>query len=261
MKKKLLAVALAMCVVIVCVVGFTLAYFTDAKQTTNVFTVGDVYIKLTEAAVMRDGVGNIVADPSKPRVEGSDSASVLKEHGTMYPGLEVCMDPTVEVTGSENAWIAAKVTISDGSGGLTQLIGYGDVGGHIDVRELLKGGFLAESAHVLQEYYVGDNEYIENVRYNENYAMVQVANPGEGKYVFYFFVIKPMSKGESVTFFEQLVIPEIWGTDDIQKLKKLEINFAAYAVQQVGFTRCFDAMTEAFPDQFDITVKTNATTP
>ena len=48
MKKKILSLTLVVCLLAIAVVGGTLAYFTDAEEATNVFTVGDLDITLHE---------------------------------------------------------------------------------------------------------------------------------------------------------------------------------------------------------------------
>ncbi len=48
MKKKILAGALAVCMLATLAIGMTLAYFTDTDNADNVFTVGNVAIDLTE---------------------------------------------------------------------------------------------------------------------------------------------------------------------------------------------------------------------
>ena len=60
MKKKLLAIGLAVAVLAVTIVGMSIAYFTDTDQETNTFTVGNVQIDLIELfdsnnAVLRPG--------------------------------------------------------------------------------------------------------------------------------------------------------------------------------------------------------------
>ena len=40
MKKKITAIALAACILVVGIVGATMSYFTDTKQATNTFTFG-----------------------------------------------------------------------------------------------------------------------------------------------------------------------------------------------------------------------------
>ena len=46
MKKKLLAIGLAVAVLAVTIVGMSIAYFTDTDEETNTFTVGNVSIDL-----------------------------------------------------------------------------------------------------------------------------------------------------------------------------------------------------------------------
>lgn len=54
MKKKILALALVVCLLGVAVVSSTLAYFTDSEQATNVFTVGNIDIELEEEVDVLD---------------------------------------------------------------------------------------------------------------------------------------------------------------------------------------------------------------
>ena len=46
MKKKIVALALVICMLAIAIVGGTLAYFTDTDAQTNTFTAGKVGIKL-----------------------------------------------------------------------------------------------------------------------------------------------------------------------------------------------------------------------
>jgi len=48
MKKRILAIALVVCLLATALVSGTLAYFTDTDDATNTFTVGNVSIDLTE---------------------------------------------------------------------------------------------------------------------------------------------------------------------------------------------------------------------
>ncbi|MDO5323968.1 MAG: TasA family protein, partial [Clostridia bacterium] len=47
-KKKVLVLAVSVCLVAILAIGGTLAYFTDTDAKTNTFTVGNVDITLTE---------------------------------------------------------------------------------------------------------------------------------------------------------------------------------------------------------------------
>lgn len=55
MKKKILALALVVCLAVVAVAGATLAYFTDTDEATNVFVAGNVKIELIEQQRNADG--------------------------------------------------------------------------------------------------------------------------------------------------------------------------------------------------------------
>lgn len=92
MKKKILALALVVVLAVTAVTGATLAYFTDTKEATNIFTVGNVQIELTE-----------------PKWEGK----VEK----VYPGQVLDKDPTVKNTGANPCYVRVKVEGLDCLGG------------------------------------------------------------------------------------------------------------------------------------------------
>ena len=87
MKKKIVSVALAVCLVAIAVTGISLAYFTDKDEKVNTFTVGNVKIELVEP--------NWV------------------EPATVVPGVAYAKDPTVNNIGANDAWIRVNVTLSD----------------------------------------------------------------------------------------------------------------------------------------------------
>lgn len=81
-KRKILMLAMSVCMVAILAVGGTLAYFTDEDQATNVFTVGNIDIELDETFDPEDGedilpgekiekivnVNNIGSNPAYVRV-------------------------------------------------------------------------------------------------------------------------------------------------------------------------------------------------
>ena len=96
MKKKSLALVLALAMIVVCVVGGTLAWLiATTGSVTNTFTYGDINIKLeeTDATVSADG-------------------SATKEF-KMSPGYTIDKDPKVTVkAGSEKCYLFVKVVKS-----------------------------------------------------------------------------------------------------------------------------------------------------
>lgn len=97
MKKKSLALVLALAMIVVCVVGGTLAWLiATTPEVKNTFTYGDINIELEEtgATVAADG-------------------SATKEF-KMIPGYTIAKDPKVTVlAGSEKCYLFVKVAESD----------------------------------------------------------------------------------------------------------------------------------------------------
>ena len=230
-------------VLVLMLVTATLAYFSDYKQVTNTMTAGNVEIALSESAVKPDGNGNLVADPSAARIFGTADMTV-NDYGKIYPSQSIFKDPTVTNTGAEPAWIAAKVTLTDGQGDLTKVMGYEGFEG-IDIEVLLGGGLLDERVHV------GKWNGLDHVCYNDRYAMVQVPNARDGEFSFYFFMLNPIQGGNSVMLFDSFYVPDEWNNAEMQQLKELKINVEAFGVQINNLESCFVAMTDAFPTYFD----------
>lgn len=84
MKKKILALALVVVLAVTAVTGATLAYFTDTKEATNTFTVGNVKIELTEPKWKEDAKN-------------------------VYPGQVLDKDPTVKNNGANPCYVRVKV--------------------------------------------------------------------------------------------------------------------------------------------------------
>lgn len=84
MKKKIVSLALAACLIAIAAVG-TLAYFTDTDKADNTFTVGNVDITLTEPAW------------------------ATEEHEDAYPGEALPKDPTVTNDGDNPCFVRIKV--------------------------------------------------------------------------------------------------------------------------------------------------------
>lgn len=88
MKKKVTAIALAVCILAVAVIGATMAYFTDTDSKTNTFTFGKVDIDLTEESIEDKGKG------VKAGTVGTDGGIT---YPGVLPGLVYSKVPTVTV--------------------------------------------------------------------------------------------------------------------------------------------------------------------
>ena len=221
----------------------TIAYFSDTSQVSSVLTSGNVKIALSESAVKRDASGNLVADSTQPRIFGKEDDDVVNDYGRVYPGMTICKDPTIRNTGNAAEWVAAKVTITDGSGDLHKVIGYTGYQ-EIDIERLLSGGLLDEQVDV------EDWNGFEDVCVNDRYAMIQTANTAEGKYEFFFLMLQPLGVGEEVKIFDKVVFNQAWTSEHMKELADLKIHVQAYGVQIFQMEDCLQAMTSAFPEHF-----------
>ena len=137
MKKKLTAIFLCIALVAIAIVGASMAYFTDTKEATNTFTVGNVKIKLLESSLHREnaGVANNQTSTSElwsdVEKEGSGNTSKYKAGDTFYtdaqieenaetykceniqliPGRSYHKMPYVKNVGNNDAYIRIRVMI------------------------------------------------------------------------------------------------------------------------------------------------------
>ena len=209
-KSNIFAIILVVCVAIIATAGGSIAYFTDDREMSNVFTIGGVYISLTEAAVKSDTMGNLVEDTEAARIHGvaiDSNENAIHNYGALFPGKVMHKDPTITNTGDDAAWVAAKVIITDGDGDINKLYGFPN-SQLIDIKELLSGALLDETM------YVGAWNGIDNVRYNDNYAMVQTADATNGVYEFYFFINAALLADESVELFDTMSIDPMFGNTE-----------------------------------------------
>ena len=135
MKKKLTAIFLCIALVAIAIVGASMAYFTDTKNATNTFTVGNVKIDLIESRYHREGNDGSndtsIPNPTKTASgmkyveeghyaftdeEIKEDAKTYKDYlavrgQNMVPGRSVVKCPYVVNTGKNDAYIRIRVMI------------------------------------------------------------------------------------------------------------------------------------------------------
>ena len=137
MKKKLTAIFLCIALVAIAIVGASMAYFTDTKEATNTFTVGNVKIELLESSLHRENAGIANGQTSSSELwsdvakEGSGNTSKYKAGDTFYtdaqieenaetykceniqliPGRSYHKMPYVKNVGNNDAYIRIRVMI------------------------------------------------------------------------------------------------------------------------------------------------------
>ena len=115
MKKKLLAIGLAVAVLAVTIVGMSIAYFTDTDQETNVFTVGGVKVQLIERQRNADSSALVPFEQNKVLMPIVGSAQGEQEivDGVKLPTAENYVDKimTIKNTGKSGAYVRIFVAV------------------------------------------------------------------------------------------------------------------------------------------------------
>lgn len=240
MKKKIFAIVLCVAMLAIAIVGGTMAYFTDTHAQTNTFVAGQVGISLDEAKVKLDNdststtFGDLIAD-------GTTRTTETQEY-KLFPGMTVTKDPTITVDeSSEDAYVAAKITIT---GELYDLIG---INGYdtLNVHALASGGLLADQDGAAYGNYNGLFVF-----QNDNYAIHQVADKAKNTWTLYIFMKATQAAESEIVLFDTLTIPATYDNAEMAKINGMAIKVEAYATQTNGFADCYAAMTTAFPNAF-----------
>lgn len=111
-KKTILVAAIAVMLVAALVVGGTLAYFTDTKDATNTFTVGNVKINLIEQQRNEDGSKLVAFEQNKTLYPIVGSAQGEKDNWGM-PVAKNYVDKIINVqnTGKSDAYVRVYVAV------------------------------------------------------------------------------------------------------------------------------------------------------
>lgn len=221
MKKKLMAIALAVCVVAVLAAGASLAYFTDqTKAANNTFTMGNVKITLDETDLTKDN--------GSRTPEGNT-------YTNLYPGMDMDKDPIVHNVGKNDAWVRVIVRVTNGAAFMDQF------------KDTQYGEFPLEGlTHGLGE----DWQIVESKKDDATNDMVYT--------IVYNTVLK---HGESTpAVFEKLYIPATFGNGEMaaityknankESVNGFTMSIHAEAIQSEGLnaTSCQKAFTDNWAD-------------
>lgn len=111
MKKKILAICLAAIIAVIAIAGASLAYLTDIEEQDNVFTFGNVDIKLLESTLHRD---NDRATDEQIIADAENYQDYLADAGkNMVPGVWVKKAPYIQNVGSNAAYVRITVEIPE----------------------------------------------------------------------------------------------------------------------------------------------------
>ena len=114
-KRKILVIAMSLCIVAILAVGASLAYFTDTKEATNTFTVGNVKIALIEQQRNADSsaLEDFEDDKILMPIVGSAQGEQEIVGGVKLPTAENYVDKIISIknTGKSDAYVRVFVAV------------------------------------------------------------------------------------------------------------------------------------------------------
>lgn len=232
-KRKILLVAMSLCMVAILAVGTTLAYMTDTDVTVNTFKTGKVGLTLDEAPVQKNEETGDYEAQEGDRVHANEYADV-------YPGNVLDKDPTIVLdSDSKDAWVAAKIVIT--GAGVYELFqsGYGD---YLDITkdDIITGGLIDKTSGNFEEW-----EGMLKAT-GAGFVIAQDANKAANTWTLYLYLTEIQSAGDDTVLFEKITIPDTWKNQEMEWFDGMSIDITAYAVQADGFATCQEAMGAAF---------------
>ncbi|MBQ7048667.1 MAG: hypothetical protein IJN86_06925 [Clostridia bacterium] len=112
MKKKIIALSVALVLVVAAAVSATLAYFTDEDNLSNKYVIGNIEIDAWEDAVHTDMNDNVINEAKAEinKVGGENETETGFLYDNIFPGDTMEKIVTVDNTGANGAYVAIAVT-------------------------------------------------------------------------------------------------------------------------------------------------------
>lgn len=269
MKKKILALCVVISLVVVAIIGGTLAYFTDNDAETNTFTVGSVEIDLIESQYHRVNAGKGYTTEREPIIGGylwaanadlqgnfentpdavnsgwtssffsddqiKDDAETYKNDyftkkaANIVPGRNIRKNPYVVNTGDNDAYIRVRALIP------------------VDLYKVIDTGLSYWSTTPLNSGHITSKavDYYNNNR-GEMSDAFKVTRDGKNYYEFDFTYTQKLAPG-AVTFWNawgNIAINKYATQEDLKDIDSFNVIFEADAIQADGFDNGQDAFVE-----------------
>lgn len=198
MKRKVLSVALIVCLVAIMAFG-TLAYFSDKDDITNTFMVAGYDPE--DPYTNPDDIFSI--DVRETDEDGNPAPDGLT-YDDIQPGDELHKDPTVVNTGKYSQYVRVNVTVTNAAAWQTACAKYGIT----DLTTIFKN--FDANAWTLAG--VSEDKVNDTLTYSYYYNGV-------------------LEAGESATLFDTVVIPAAFDSADMLALQYFELIISADAIQ------------------------------
>lgn len=255
-KRRILAIAMSLCIVAILAVGASLAYFTSTDSKTNTFTVGNVKITLIEQQRGKDGLEDFKQNKKLYPIVGSAQG---EKDALGMPTAKNYVDKmvTIKNTGSEKAYIRAYFAIPSALDN-----GYEDFNAGLNVLHFNFGNKVAEDGTItstegVEWKWTHDSKWnyfettlSDGIKYNVYYAdYYQAVDAGatteqliQGVYLDKSFDIKD---GKCYAFGKEVTLDDGWDWNNVS------CPVFAIACQAEGFDSATAAMDAAFGVQYN----------
>lgn len=261
-KRKILALASAVCMVAILAIGGTLAYFTSTDEETNTFTVGGVKIDLIEQQVNEAGTALEDFEQNQVLMPIVGSAQGVKDNFGQ-PVAENYIDKivTIENTGKSDAYVRAYFAIPSALDD-----GYETFNAGLNVLHFNFGNKDGESTCDVQWKWTHDGKWnyfettIDDVKYNvyfADYYQTLAAGDTTEQFISGVYLDKSFDMQVINTDDGQVDKYYAFGEEiDLSGLIKegtLKVNcpVKAVAVQAAGFDSVSAAVDAAFGENFN----------
>lgn len=235
--KKRKSLSLLIVLAAILVVGVTYAYFTDAEEVTNVFTVGDLEIDLEEPSWTPEQgeevpPGRVIEkDPTVEAVKGDSYMRMIVSYIDMT-GSDVSTDPDYNkdygavITDPARIALIEKTIYHDIDGVLTTSGKYYldtlGLSGMINLNNLLTANSVDQT-------------------FNKEDFTKDAARSSAG--INYYNYNTVLAKGDKATIFTHIIVPSEWNQDELKILGSYGIVIKAEAIQVEGFANAAEAYT------------------
>ncbi len=207
MKRKIMMISLAVALVAIMALGASLAFFTDKKEVTNAFTVGNIAIELVEEKWVKD------------------------EDHVLLPGVKFDKDPVVKNVGANDAYVRLKVTIPETL--YDAIVVYNSEHGinAINPEEHIFLGYNEDKWAL----WAGMKETVE-IGGVEHKVLSGLDNGDTRTFIYYYTDILPAGEdSKTEPLFEQVALPEVFEAKHLAEIDDIDIVIEAEAVQVDGF--------------------------
>lgn len=255
MKKKITALCLCAAMLAIAIVGASLAYFTDTKDATNTFTVGNVKIELIEQQRGENGLEPFEQNKKLYPIVGSAQG---EKDALGMPTAKNYVDKmvTIKNTGSEAAYIRAYFAIPSALDDGYETFNAGKNVLHFNFGNKVEGNVITSTEGVEWIWTHGSKwnyfeTEIDGIKYNVYYADYHQAVEGgktteqfvQGVYLDKSFNFD--GEGNPVAFGETIELDRGWNWE------KVSCPVFAVAVQAAGFASAEEAVTAAFGAKYN----------